>query len=403
MEEIENYIRVGTTLYKISQRPLLEGGYIETRIAWTYDTFKQDYKDKAKPNIKKYDGFCAVPSHVNYKRDIGKPPYIYYNEYELISHQPNEGDCPHILSFISHIFEEQNELGLDYMQLLYLHPEQKLPIILLVSPEGNTGKTTFLNLLKMIFENNVIFNTNEDFRSPFNGDWARKLIIAIDEALLDRREDAERIKNLSTAKYYKVEYKGKDRYETEFFAKFVLCANNDLDAIKISPHETRYWVRKVQEITESRKDSTILDKMKSEIPHFLHFLENRKFTTIKKSRMWFAPELLKTDALKRIIAYNQGTVEVEILKLFSELFSLSKKDELLYCSTDIQHFLNELDFEVSKTQLRNIFQNKLKIYPLKQQRYNYISGGNNGEILEEKRNGRPYLIKKELVDKLLLQ
>ena len=87
---------------------------------------------------------------------------------------------------------------MDYMQLLYLQPTQKLPIVLLVSEERNTGKSTFLNFLKAVFENNVTFNTNEDFRSQFNSDWAGKLLIVVDEVLLNRREDSERLKNLST-------------------------------------------------------------------------------------------------------------------------------------------------------------------------------------------------------------
>ena len=113
------------------------------------------------------------------------------------------------------------------MQLLYLQPTQKLPIVLLVSEERNTGKSTFLNFLKAVFENNVTFNTNEDFRSQFNSDWAGKLLIVVDEVLLNRREDSERLKNLSTTFTYKMEAKGKDRTEIAFFAKFVLCSNNE--------------------------------------------------------------------------------------------------------------------------------------------------------------------------------
>ena len=89
----------------------------------------------------------------------------------------------------------------------------RLPIILLVSEERNTGKSTFLNFLKAMFENNVTFNTNEDFRSQFNSDWAGKLLIVGDEVLLNGREDSERLKNLSTTFTYKVEAKGKDRTE----------------------------------------------------------------------------------------------------------------------------------------------------------------------------------------------
>ena len=38
---------------------------------------------------------------------------------------------------------------------LLLRPVQKLPILLLVSEERNTGKTTFLNFLKALFQDNV--------------------------------------------------------------------------------------------------------------------------------------------------------------------------------------------------------------------------------------------------------
>ncbi len=45
--------------------------------------------------------------------------------------------------------------------------------------------------------------------AQFNADWGGKLLIVVDEVLLDRREDAERLKNLSTAQTYKIEAKGK--------------------------------------------------------------------------------------------------------------------------------------------------------------------------------------------------
>ena len=124
----------------------------------------------------------------------------FLNLYEPIEHKPHAGGLfPLSDSLMRHIFGEQYELGMDYLQLLYLQPTQKLPIVLLlVSEERNTGKSTFLNFLKAVFENNVTFNTNEDFRSQFNSDWAGKLLIVVDEVLLNRREDSERLKNLST-------------------------------------------------------------------------------------------------------------------------------------------------------------------------------------------------------------
>ena len=44
------------------------------------------------------------------------------NLYEPISHTPAIGTWEHIDMLVSHIFGEQYELGLDYLQLLYLQP-----------------------------------------------------------------------------------------------------------------------------------------------------------------------------------------------------------------------------------------------------------------------------------------
>jgi hypothetical protein len=39
----EEFIRVGTTLYKIVEQPKLNGGYVRKRIAWNNETLRQDY------------------------------------------------------------------------------------------------------------------------------------------------------------------------------------------------------------------------------------------------------------------------------------------------------------------------------------------------------------------------
>ena len=260
------FVRVGTTLYKIVSQPQLNGGHIKKRVVWNNSTLRQDYGKNYLATVPKYDGFCTVPNHLNYQKEIDG----FLNLYEPIEHKPQQGDFSHIQSLMRHIFGEQYELGVDYMQLLYLQPTQKLPIILLVSEERNTGKSTFLNFLKAMFENNVTFNTNEDFRSQFNSDWAGKLLIVVDEVLLNRREDSERLKNLSTTFTYKMEAKGKDRTEVAFFAKFVLCSNNEYFPILIDAGETRYWVRKIMPLQSD--DTNFLQKLKVEIPAFLYFL-----------------------------------------------------------------------------------------------------------------------------------
>ncbi len=351
------FVRVGTTLYKIVNQPRLNGGYVKKRIVWNNETLRQDYGKNYLANVPKYDGFCTVPDHVNYRQVIDN----FLNLYEPIGHQPKEGDFSHIQALLHHIFGEQYELGVDYLQLLYLHPVQKLPILLLVSEERNTGKSTFLNFLKAMFRNNVTFNTNEDFRSQFNSDWAGKLIIVVDEVLLNRREDSERLKNLSTTLSYKVEAKGKDRDEIAFFAKFVLCSNNERLPVIIDPGETRYWVRKIHHLEND--DTHFLQKLIEEIPAFLYFLQHRTLATQNVSRMWFSPKQTETAALLKIIRCNKSKYEVEAAELIKEIMECMEIDSFSFCLNDLLILLNLSQVRIDKHWLRKIVTEDWKLTP----------------------------------------
>ena len=353
----EEFIRVGTTLYKLVNQPRLNGGYVKKRIVWNNETLRQDYGKHFLATVPKYDGFCTVPDHVNYHPIVDK----FLNLYEPIDHKPMEGDFPSIRSLVEHIFGEQYELGMDYLQLLYLQPIQKLPILLLVSEERNTGKSTFLNFLKALFQNNVTFNTNEDFRSQFNSDWAGKLLIVVDEVLLSRREDSERLKNLSTTLSYKVEAKGKDRDEIAFFAKFVLCSNNEYLPVIIDAGETRYWVRKIDRLQSD--DTDFLQKLKAEIPAFLYHLQHRQLSTEKESRMWFAPSLLHTEALQEIIRSNRNRLEIEMSELVLDIMASTGIDTFSFCCNDILTLLANTYVKAEKHQVRKVLQECWKLTP----------------------------------------
>ena len=353
----EEFIRVGTTLYKLVNQPRLNDGYVKKRIVWNNETLRQDYGKHFLATVPKYDGFCTVPDHVNYRPIVDK----FLNLYEPIDHKPMEGDFPSIRSLVEHIFGEQYELGMDYLQLLYLQPIQKLPILLLVSEERNTGKSTFLNFLKALFQNNVTFNTNEDFRSQFNSDWAGKLLIVVDEVLLSRREDSERLKNLSTTLSYKVEAKGKDRDEIAFFAKFVLCSNNEYLPVIIDAGETRYWVRKIDRLQSD--DTDFLQKLKAEIPAFLYHLQHRQLSTEKESRMWFAPSLLHTEALQKITRSNRNRLEIEMSELVLDIMASTGIDTFSFCCNDILTLLANTYVKAEKHQVRKVLQECWKLTP----------------------------------------
>lgn len=397
-EQAEEFIRVGTTLYKIVWKPNLNGECVRKRILWNNETLRQDYGKSHIGTVPKYDGFCTVPDHVNYQPVINDK---FLNRYEQIDHQPEQGDFPCIQSLVKHIFGEQYELGMDYLQLLYLQPVQKLPILLLVSEERNTGKSTFLNFLKALFQDNVTFNTNEDFRSQFNSDWAGKLLIMVDEVLLNRREDSERLKNLSTTLSYKVEAKGKDRDEISFFAKFVLCSNNEYLPVIIDAGETRYWVRKIS--TLENDDTNFLKKVKDEIPAFLYHLLHRTLTTQKESRMWFAPKLTYTPALQKIIRSNRNRLEIELSELILDIMDSVGTDSFSFCINDVIPLLVNTQVKVEKHQLRKVLQECWKLahvsntltYTTYQLDYT-----NECHYMSVKKTGRFYTVTKEQLTEL---
>ena len=390
------YLRVGTTIYKRVRQPLSSGRSIETLIPWNIETLRQVYGKDYIAQIPKYDGFCTIPSHTDYRREIDG----FLNRYEPISTVPAQGEFPHIRDFLVHIFGEQQELGYDYLQLLYLRPLQRLPILLLVSGERNTGKTTFLNFLKLIFEANMTFNTNEDFRSQFNDDWTGKLLVCVDEVLLNRREDSERIKNLSTARSYKAEAKGRDRREVEFFGKFVLCSNNERNPVLIEAAETRYWVRRVPPLPYD--DQHLLAKMRAEIPGLLFYLQQRMLSSHEESRMWFAPRLLVTDALRRIIHYNRSKTETEMLSIIRDIMDAENLAEYRFDVSDMVNMLEIRGIRVDHPTVRRILAENWQLRPAPPTYYQRYTITYNGETQrQDSKTARVYTVTREQLGGLL--
>ncbi|WP_114778732.1 primase-helicase family protein [Botryobacter ruber] len=384
----ESYIRVQTSYYKRCRQPTVQGEFTECWIPWSTETLRQDLSRQQIRKIRKYDGFCCVPSHLHHQEAVGN----FYNLYHPLDWQPVEGPCPQTLHFLRHIFGEQYELGLDYLTLLYQSPTQHLPVLCLVSRERKTGKTTFLNLLKLIFGRNVTFNGNSDFRSQFNSDWMNMLLIAVDEVLLGHREDSEKIKNLSTARTAKIEAKGKDRRETEFFGKFIFCSNNEENFLLIEPTETRYWVRKVPVLEQ--ENIHLLRQMRQEIPHFLHYLLLRPLSVPQGlSRMWFSEKQLRTDALLRVMQGSRNKVETEILLLLKELFEATGDELLHFTNRDILELLKRHMPRLSRQQVRQVLQQDWGLVPAPNSHsYQTYLYNVQGELYQVRLTGRYYTI-----------
>lgn len=392
---MKEYIRVGTEYFKEVYVPLISGDQCKFLHKWNKPTIVDDFGRDSLQNIKKYESFCTIPSHTHYQREVNNS----FNKYEPLSYSiKKRGDWQHIEYFLKHLFGNQYEIGVDYLTILWQQPTQILPILCFVSNERNTGKTTFLKLLKLIFESNMTINKNEDFRSRFNSDWAGKLIVAVDEVLLDKKEDSERIKNLSTSNHYKSEGKGIDKAEIEFFGKFILCSNNEESFIKIDNQEIRYWVIKVNTFLSENPD--LLELMKKEIPFFANYLTNRMIVTNRTTRMWFTKEQIYTKALDVLVRGNRTSIEKEIEEFLIDQFNILEVDELFYTTKDLQEQLNLSNIRVNKSYVSKIINENLKLeaknssYKLFSIDYSHSIEGEFRTYSETKK-GRFYTFKKE--------
>ena len=399
MKDSHFYIRVGTTYYKLIERPQISGDKITSLVKWSRETIIQDHGKKIIYDIPKYDGFCCIPNHLKYQKTIEN----FYNIYNEIPHQPSISrvsvdEIPFSISFLQHIFGNQVDLGLDYLKILLENPTQILPILCLVSKERATGKTTFLKWLKEIFGRNMTYIKGDSFNSQFNSDWASMLIIAIDEVFFDRKEITERLKYLSTTNKDKLENKGKDREEIDFFGKFILCSNNEDNFIQIDENEIRFWVLKINPI--KLENTEFLQNLISEIPQFLSFLIHRKFYSQKKSRMWFSPDEIKTKALQKLVFKNGNKLEAKMVELLYEFFESNEVQEISVVPQDILNMLNRMfrQLNFSRNDVRTILKDKWKLEPQKNGltyiRYDIDYSGN---FCENNAVGRYFKISKNFI------
>lgn len=390
-----DYLRIGTEYYKKGLVPLYSGDTYSALLKWNKSEIITDKGKDYLQEIDKYDGFCLIPSHTDYMQQIQG----YYNRYEKVNHQFLMGDFPKTKMFLKHIFGEQYELGLDYLSILWKHPTQVLPILCLVSEERKTGKTTYLNWLKLVFQGNMTINKNEDFRSRFNSDWASKLIVSVDEVLLDKKEDSERIKNLATAVSYKTESKGVDKAEGFFFGKFILCSNNEENFIIVDKDEIRYWVRKVPALPDNDENPNLLSDLEKELPYFMYYLNARRIKSHKKTRMWFTKDQIFTEALSRLVKGNTTYLNKEIVEILIDDFIKFDVDELKYSLSDLVEILSKNNVRVSTSKVSEVLNN---YFNLKSKNGSYskyylsIQPNSNTYFVEElKLKGRYFLFKKE--------
>lgn len=387
MKEPIPYILVGCDYFKIIRKPNRYGGYQTYLKSWKIEVIKRKHSAYLIGQIPSFDDFIIKPDNKNYQPVIENC----YNLYSKFEHTPKEGDIKTSLHFMNHIFGEQLDLGFKYLKILYEKPEQALPILTLASKERDTGKTTFINWIEMIFGSNTSLISPEDLLHNFNSNYAGKNIIPIDETFIEKQSGVEKIKALSTAKSIKVNQKNVAEYNIPFFGKFILCTNKIKDFMRIDDDEIRFWIREIPKIP-GKKNVLIEDQLMKEIPALLHYLSSLPPINYDTgSRMVFTKEEIVTKALATVKEESYSGLRKDIEIHVAEFFDTNEGwDEFFATVSDIKDrwFRNG---QITPSYISKVLREEMKM-KASDSSINYQKFADLGDSIK----GRPYKFERKV-------
>ncbi len=360
----------------------------------------QDIGEGMIRSIKSLSGFCVEPDNQKFHLIVnGK-----YNLYNEMKHKPTESPEPFPLieGLLRHIFTERYELILEYIQVMYLRPKQRLPMIVIASKERDTAKTTFLNFMNWLFEPNSIMIEPEVLKGQFNGSYATKNLITMDEVSFSK-ETVEKLKALITAKTINRRMMRSEFELLSFFGKIICATNRVTDFAKIETEEVRFWVEEVKSLLKENRVDNFDELVKLEIPAFLNHLAH-VMPPLRKpaTRLHFEYKEFETKALRVVNKESENWLQKEIVIYLKDMFdSDPEAEEFVFTPLDLKNLFwkhkNDLTVNYIGKVLREDF--KLKktsrdYLPIR----GFIDGQIHRDVLKIKRD--TYLIERAIIKNL---
>ncbi len=375
------------------------------------------WKYKSYPNfmdaIPKYESFCVKPDNTeNFKQVIDNA----FNLYMPLPHKAQKGKWDWTYKFFKHIFrgkstitfdEEGNfeehffegdsfAIMLDWLTLLIQNPLQKLPVPCLYSPENGTGKSTLMFFIEAILGDNATVLGNEEFLMAFNAHYVTKAFVGLDEAMIEKDVEKERLKKMVTQKNGYLQYKGKDMEKIDFFAKFMFCTNKK-NFMKVEMEESRWYVLRVFPYDKSEQVANILDDyLIDEIPFVLNYMKTRKIFHPQVSRTWFDEKHYVTEQFLEVVqktkSYTDTTIDEFIVECFNK-FGLSTMRMTLEF---IVERIGKTKYTIDKKAIKDYLKEKRKLEPSKKTEYvkmpiDIISINQLQQIDWRIKTGKPYI------------
>jgi len=384
------YIRVRTNYFKVIEKTNSWGVKVKNIVPWTKDAIMDDYGRASLKKIHKYNDFTVEPSNTDYRPVTGGM----WNLYEPFPHKPHPDkvaieEIPTTANFMAHVFGDQVELGYKYMKVLYEEPKQVLPVLVLVSKERATGKSSFLNWMDIIFANNYTQISPEDMHSSFNSQYAYRNIIGIDEAVIDKQSAVEKIKSIATARTILVNQKMIAQYRIPFFGKIIITTNKETDFMRVDEEEIRFWVRKLDTIPADKMTAKFYDNLLEEVPRFLRYLSDLPPIEYGRSRMVFTAEEISNDLLESVKKDSRSGLHKELNILIRDWFMENDHIPELYLRLkDIKSSWFPNDSHVSRNYLQKVIEDEMGYTMQPNARYVMFGSGDT-------QKGTPYLFKRD--------
>lgn len=390
---MKKYIRVGTDYFKIIKKIDRYGINREELKKWNKQELIQDEGRNAVYDVLKYDDFTLIPDNENYIKNKDGC----YNMFKKFPHNPKKGDWRWTKILLEHIFGNQYEVGMKYLQVLYLYPKQALPVLALVSKERQTGKSTFMDWLTVLFGQNMVIVDAKNIKSDFNGIYATANIIGIEETFIDKSGTIEKIKAISTQKTMTVNMKGIQHFSVPFFGKIIMNSNNEDKFIKIDQQEIRFFVRKLD--TPKMENHNILSDMTKEIPAFLSHLKTLPIPDFSKSRMVFTLDELQNETLSKVKEESKSWLYKEITELMVEFFENNPivDTEIKITPIDLKNRFFNKNNQVQLSYIKHVLSDEFNFKKSpKVIRYSPF-------FADEQKTGTPYIIPKTFFTKEIQQ
>lgn len=337
------YARIGGVYFRINEDSSLS--------KWSKQEVKQDLGKGWESQVLILDGgFANVPNNINHN-------YVVDNKWNLsrapLRYEVKTNHCNTILKYLEHLTKLSWKIDylLDYLQIAYCRPTQKLPVLVLTSKLQGTGKSTFFNLLNWIFGDNTFVGSIEDISGTFTASWSNSQFIALEESTTDRKAQNDRIKHLATAMQIKHEPKGVDPTMVSFFAKIVIANNAEDCPVYIQATDQRYCVLRVPPLEVF--NSNFERDCKNELGYFINWLATeRQLTTQCESRLWFSQSIIETIHTQSAKESARPMAEVVVEEAITSILEVHPDVEVVGLRLqDIKDFMIYRGYECKQPEL----------------------------------------------------